>query len=660
MAYDYHPYTGDYTQYGSQPEFNWFDFMYGPGGTNAAPSSPGGGPSGTPPVPAPPAKPSGLSVGALASVLGNHGDHDPTNTQGGGPVMPTGYTTSPYAGQDAGGNALTSKGALAGIAGMMDPTPGNLLAEAVKFGYDPSAYMDTKPMTIPGVGTMATQPGIVRGLLGNIPFGGALANYFGEATANKLADIANSSRAGTEGYGIGNFDDDYGRTRTVGIDPSGPFGTSTITGPGSFGWQRRHQIMSELQGQNKPGAGGHDGSGRADPGGPGGVSHDPRGHEGGGYRGMAEGGRVGALSNLGRGDDDTLAHVAHGELMLPPEFQRRQPGVMRRLHEAMRDEGMDPRRYRAGDVIDVNPDTGLPEYGFWKTIKKHVLPVAAGAATSYFTGSDILGGLAAGVGSKLLGNDWGTSIAQGALTGLGSWATGLSGDGPGALGGLFGAGAGASGLRGATGNIAGAPSGTNTDDGGMLSGVTDWLKNNPGQAALGGAAALGLLSGAGKPSKTKDDGSDYQDMNDPEYDAQVKKGWTLDRTPTMPGGDFNWYSYGQIPQWQFFDNVNADAVPNMADGGSVKAGNKAALSILNAVPRGNGGGQDDIVHAVLAPDEHVIDADVVAAIGDGSSDEGHRKLESMKKNIRKHKRGAALSKIPPRARSPLDYLAEAR
>jgi hypothetical protein len=55
-----------------------------------------------------------------------------------------------------------------------------------------------------------------------------------------------------------------------------------------------------------------------------------------------------------------------------------------------------------------------------------------------------------------------------------------------------------------------------------------------------------------------------------------------------------------------------------------------------------------------------MDADIVAALGDGSSKEGAAKLDKFREAIRKHKRSAPLNKIPPKAKSPLAYLKEAR
>lgn len=71
---------------------------------------------------------------------------------------------------------------------------------------------------------------------------------------------------------------------------------------------------------------------------------------------------------------------------------------------------------------------------------------------------------------------------------------------------------------------------------------------------------------------------------------------------------------------------------------------------------GNGGGQDDIVDIKAAPGEYVMDAEIVSALGDGNNEEGARKLDQMRVNVRKHKRSGGLASIPPKAKTPEQYM----
>lgn len=72
---------------------------------------------------------------------------------------------------------------------------------------------------------------------------------------------------------------------------------------------------------------------------------------------------------------------------------------------------------------------------------------------------------------------------------------------------------------------------------------------------------------------------------------------------------------------------------------------------------GAGDGQSDDIPAMLADGEFVIPADVVAALGNGSTKAGSDKLYEMMHSIRAHHRAAKPKDLPPPARkSPLDYL----
>lgn len=82
-----------------------------------------------------------------------------------------------------------------------------------------------------------------------------------------------------------------------------------------------------------------------------------------------------------------------------------------------------------------------------------------------------------------------------------------------------------------------------------------------------------------------------------------------------------------------------------------------ALGAVSRFARGAGSGRDDVIDAKLSDGEYVIDAETVAMLGDGSSKEGARRLEEMRRNIRSHKgKALAKGKFSPDAKSPLAYL----
>jgi len=76
--------------------------------------------------------------------------------------------------------------------------------------------------------------------------------------------------------------------------------------------------------------------------------------------------------------------------------------------------------------------------------------------------------------------------------------------------------------------------------------------------------------------------------------------------------------------------------------------------------RGRGDGQSDEIPAMLADGEYVFDAETVSQLGNGSSDAGAKVLDHMRENIREHKRSAPIDKIPPKSKSPLEYMAESK
>lgn len=84
---------------------------------------------------------------------------------------------------------------------------------------------------------------------------------------------------------------------------------------------------------------------------------------------------------------------------------------------------------------------------------------------------------------------------------------------------------------------------------------------------------------------------------------------------------------------------------------------QGGLSRIAYLARGAGTGRSDEIPARLSDGEYVIDAETVAMIGDGSTDAGSRRLDEMRKSVRKHKgKALAKGKFSPDAKSPLAYL----
>ncbi len=96
------------------------------------------------------------------------------------------------------------------------------------------------------------------------------------------------------------------------------------------------------------------------------------------------------------------------------------------------------------------------------------------------------------------------------------------------------------------------------------------------------------------------------------------------------------------------NHPNYDGTPVFRTGGLEGLGGKYV--------EGKGDGTSDDISAMLANGEYVFSADVVSALGNGSNKAGADKLGEMVEAIRARARSAPPDKLPPDAKSPLEYL----
>jgi len=101
---------------------------------------------------------------------------------------------------------------------------------------------------------------------------------------------------------------------------------------------------------------------------------------------------------------------------------------------------------------------------------------------------------------------------------------------------------------------------------------------------------------------------------------------------------------------------SGNSIAGFAKGGLAEHNPEFITGATGHHVKGEGDGQSDSIPAMLADGEYVFDADTVAALGNGSNDAGAAILDKMRQNIRKHKRSAPAGKIPPKAKSPLEYM----
>ena len=89
------------------------------------------------------------------------------------------------------------------------------------------------------------------------------------------------------------------------------------------------------------------------------------------------------MAKYGRNEDNMLAHVAEGELVIPAQFLEDEV-IKQRIYDILTEAGVDdPESYVVGaESNDLNPTTGLPEFflkklfkGIVKGIKKVVKAV---------------------------------------------------------------------------------------------------------------------------------------------------------------------------------------------------------------------------------------------------------------------------------------------
>jgi len=115
-------------------------------------------------------------------------------------------------------------------------------------------------------------------------------------------------------------------------------------------------------------------------------------------------------------------------------------------------------------------------------------------------------------------------------------------------------------------------------------------------------------------------------------------------TPLMAAGGATGTRYGRYAG-------GGMTTPLMASGGKLRVDFRHGDAVS-----GEGDGQSDDIPAMLADGEFVFPADVVAAIGNGSTKAGSDKLYDMMHGIRAHVRSAKPQDLPPEIKSPLDFL----
>ena len=143
------------------------------------------------------------------------------------------------------------------------------------------------------------------------------------------------------------------------------------------------------------------------------------------------------IASLGRDEDQYMAHVAQGEMVVPPVISQK---TRQRIQQEMKAAGLSPDEYKVGDGMSINPITGMPEFGWlkktFKSIKKVAKKVAPviGPLANFIPGVGPLLSAAIQAGTtKLAGGSWKDALKAGAFSyGAGKLAGGIGGLGKGA------------------------------------------------------------------------------------------------------------------------------------------------------------------------------------------------------------------------------------
>ena len=254
-----------------------------------------------------------------------------------------------------------------------------------------------------------------------------------------------------------------------------------------------------------------------------------------GKAGIAEFGEVAArMASYGRGGDDTIAHVATGEIIIPLPLIDGNPKMKESIFRHLEDLGVeDPEQYVVGSSANsINPDTGLAEFGWlkkvFKKVKKAVKKVVKSvtkvvkkiapivipfALNALFPGMGAIysGALGAGIGTLVQGGDlkdaFKAALVGGALGGVTSAVSG----------GLKAAQAGTSITDGAISNLKNAAKLSNLTTAGkqLVTGQFGQAGYDAVTAANAAAGDQVVAAAAGTPTSPTDVVSQATDLSQP-------------------------------------------------------------------------------------------------------------------------------------------------
>jgi hypothetical protein len=331
------------------------------------------------------------------------------------------------------------------------------------------------------------------------------------------------------------------------------------------------------------------------------------------------------MAQYGRNGDTMMAHVAPGEMVVPPEVLQRSPEVARGLGMAFADAGADPMRYTVGSGQNsINPVTGEPEF-FLDKILEYGSKFLGGGGGNFFSNPIVQGAISNVALKAITGGK--PSLRDALLGGIAGGGLGYMSGGDSGLGALFGMdtdvpSVAGKAVQGGRGNIFEKPGERKDYLGSLVSdavnkpkykraegllGIGDLFNLNPDEGIgrlLNNKAGEAIAMGLGSQLLDSVFGKDYEETD-------------LDRAARRSNQTY------------------AEA---MADPTRVKLGDVMRLNEGGATyfPRRDGGimpsegsGTKDDVPAMLTAGEFVMTRDAVKGAGNGNLNQGIQKMYGM-------------------------------
>jgi len=311
------------------------------------------------------------------------------------------------------------------------------------------------------------------------------------------------------------------------------------------------------------------------------------------------------MESKGRGGDSVLVHMTHGEV-----------AGLQKLAES------------AGGSLSVNPETGLVEANFLKSMLPTIVGLAVGAATMNPMLGAAAGAAVGGYQAKRNDQDMGMGMLMGGLGGYGgaSMAGGLSAAAPAAVGtapvsaagsaAIPGAGAGIMAPNAAT-SIASAPAA-------QAANVATQAATAPTMAenfARFGQGFQGMGTEAGRAQALKSMGGSQGVMNAMQMAAlpALNAADAYDKTPgphPLLNTDLNRTGGGAFQDIRAFE----PAMPRY----TAQRGN-VYIPTFSAAE----GGLATLAKGGMESGGFVVPADVVSMVGEGNTDAGYKRIKSM-------------------------------